>query len=57
MANAPKAPKYRRQRRDGKADLGFVEVHGRRVYLGEHGTKESRSEYRGESAESISELL
>ena len=39
-------PKYRRQRRTGRNDLAFVELGGSRFYLGDHGTKESRQEYR-----------
>ena len=43
---ASRKPKYRRQRRKGKPDLAFVELGGRRFYLGNYGTDESRAEYR-----------
>ena len=39
-------PKYRRlKRKRGWSDLAFVELSGRRVYLGEYGTSESRKRY------------
>lgn len=41
-----KAPKYRRQRRRDGYDTAFVELAGRRFYLGEYGTEESRDAYR-----------
>ncbi len=40
-----RGPKYRRQRRQGKPDLAFIEVGGQRLYLGEYGTEVSRAEY------------
>ena len=39
-----KPPPYRRQRRKS-GDLAFVEVAGQRVYLGRHGTADSRERY------------
>ena len=41
-----KSPKYRRQRRGGEKDLAFVELNGKRFYLGKYGTDESNREYR-----------
>ena len=38
-------PKYRRHRRKGRPDLALVELNGRRVYLGEYGSVESKVEY------------
>lgn len=45
-------PKYRRQKRTTGPDLAFVEIHGQRIYLGAHGTPESRARYRRALAES-----
>ncbi|NOS99832.1 MAG: hypothetical protein HOP29_04320 [Phycisphaerales bacterium] len=41
----PVVPGYRRQRKRGGVDLAFVEVGGRRVYLGPWGSSESRQNY------------
>ncbi len=38
-------PKYRRHKRKGRADQAFVELEGRRVYLGIFGSAESRERY------------
>lgn len=38
-------PKYQRQRRDGKPDLAYVRIEGRKVYLGEFDTEDSRRAY------------
>ncbi len=38
-------PKYRKQKRRGRDDLAFIEAGGRRVYLGAHGSPESRKAY------------
>ena len=40
-----KAPGYRRQKRKGKHDLAFVELNGKRHYLGPYDDPASRSEY------------
>jgi integrase len=40
-----KSPKYRRQKRHRKPALAFVEIRGRRTYLGEYGSDESRQRY------------
>ena len=39
-------PKYRRQRRRGRDDLAFVELDGRRHYLGPYDSPESKEAYR-----------
>ena len=39
-------PKYRKQKRPGRADQAFVELSGQRHYLGEYGNRESKQEYR-----------
>ena len=39
-------PKYRRQRRTGRLDLAFVEVHRHRTYLGEWNSPASLCAYR-----------
>lgn len=46
-----RVPKYRRQRRPDGTDLAFVELSGRRVYLGAYGTPESRQAYERAVAE------
>ena len=46
-------PKYRRQKRKS-GDLAFVELAGRRHYLGAHGTETSRTEYKRLVAEWLS---
>ncbi len=38
-------PKYRRSRRKTGRDLAFVEIDGRRLYLGAYGTADSRERY------------
>jgi integrase len=53
MAKSKRKPKYRRQRRSGRPDLAFVELSGTRLYLGEHGTEESKREYRRLVAEFV----
>jgi len=40
-----RVPRYRRQKRPDGHDLAFVQVGGRRVYLGAHGTPESLERY------------
>ncbi len=40
----PRTPSYRRQRRKN-GDLAFVELNGRRHWLGRYGSKESRQKY------------
>ena len=45
MPKSNPVPTYRRQRRKGKPDLAFVELDGRRRYLGEYGSDESREQY------------
>ena len=40
-----KEPTYRRLRDKGRPDRAFVELSGRRIYLGEYGSEESRREY------------
>ena len=41
-----KSPKYRRQKRGEGKDLAFVELNGKRFYLGKYASDESRREYR-----------
>jgi site-specific recombinase XerD len=41
-----RTPKYRRQPATIGTDLAFIEVRGQRVYLGAHGSKESRDKYK-----------
>jgi hypothetical protein len=38
-------PKYRRSRRKAGRDLAFVQIDGRRIYLGAYGTADSRERY------------
>ena len=40
-----RTPKYRRQKRKKRADLGFVELDGRRHYLGDYGSAASKEAY------------
>jgi len=40
-----KFPSYRRQRRRNQSDLAFVEIDGRRRYLGVYNTPQSREQY------------
>ena len=40
-----KTPSYRRQRRKNGSDLAFVEIDGRRHYLGPYETAASREQY------------
>ncbi len=40
-----RTPRYRRQQRTGRPDDAFVELNGRRHYLGRHGSQESKQEY------------
>lgn len=41
----PTVPSYRRQKRPGACDRAFVQINGRRKYLGIYGTEESRQRY------------
>ena len=43
-------PKYRKQTKRGGPDLAFVELQGRRVYLGPYDSAESRVSKRCRSA-------
>ncbi len=43
MSKSP-LPKYRRQRRKDRPDLAFVELNGRRHYLGQYDTEDSKDE-------------
>ena len=46
MANAkPSIPKYRRQKRPQSCDVAFVELNGKRHYLGDYNTPESKQRY------------
>ncbi len=45
MAKQDNSPKYRRQKRRGKGDLAFVEIAGRRHYLGAYDSDVSREAY------------
>lgn len=38
-------PKYLRQKRKGRPDRAYVRVDGKKIYLGDYGTKESRGLY------------
>jgi integrase len=38
-------PKYLKQKRKGKPDRAYTRIDGKRVYLGDYGTKESRAQY------------
>ena len=38
-------PKYRRQKHKDRADAAFVELNGRRHYLGRYGSPESKEKY------------
>ncbi len=40
-----RTPSYRRQRRKNCHDLAFVEIDGKRHYLGNYDTRESRERY------------
>ena len=42
---SPRIPKYRRQKRPNSTDHAFVELGGRRFYLGPYGSTESQQEY------------
>ena len=44
MARAPstRSPKYQRQKRPNSADQAFVELDGRRHYLGRYGSAQSK---------------
>lgn len=44
-------PSYRKQRCKGRPDRAFIEVHGRRHYLGIYGSRESQEAYRRYIAE------
>ena len=46
MSKLPRPPKYCRQRRKGRPDRAYVKIDGKRVYLGDYGTPESRRKYR-----------
>ena len=47
MSKLPRPPKYCRQRRKGRPDRSYgVKIDGKRVYLGDYGTPESRRKYR-----------
>ncbi len=46
-----KVPKYRKQKRNGKPDLAFVEIGGQKIYLGEFETPESVRAYHSIMAE------
>lgn len=49
-----RVPGYRRHRQpDGRQDLAFVELDGRRIYLGAYGKPESRAEYDRRIAEYV----
>ena len=45
MRKGSSSPKYRRQKRARHADLAFVDLGGKRVYLGEYGSRQSRRDY------------
>jgi integrase len=49
-------PKYRRQKRP-YSDSAFVEINGKRIYLGPHGTKESVMRYQQVLAEAAAGIL
>lgn len=44
-------PTYRRQHREGRPDLAFIEVNRRRTYLGEYDTPQSHERYERKCAE------
>ncbi len=46
MSKLPRPPKYCRQRRKGRPNRAYVKIDGKRVYLGDYGTPESRRKYR-----------
>ena len=44
-SRSPKTPGYRRLRRKTGNDLAFVEINGKRLYLGRYDAPESRADY------------
>lgn len=49
-------PNYRRQRRQGRPDIAFVEINGRRQYLGEYDSPESLERYERLCAELLANV-